>query len=405
MMQVNSAQSAAPTILPQPGEIWELSRFLRAPLPLDASGYSEPARCFLAGQPPNRYVMIVHEPETDAIETEWQTVLVMILSEDTRCSSPVDRVISIQNRGVSQAVLAQTWHVVLMLVCNLEKSIDYRLSRQLYDELLDLGDRDFVGSPEVLAFHDQERAWSDVLSLPVAAVYAYQNHLRFAERVLAEAVELEQLQQPPVSLRQWLKQQFEAQWQALDNWTPPLAIACRSGDSTKEIAALIQTVLNATAPQQQQAARRLGRIAHGNADAIAALVTVLHHTQDDETLWAAAEALWSLEPNHAAAGVRRIKRIDWGMQIAGQAVSLVVAILQKSNQQIGVFLQVYPSEAAQLPPDLKLILLDDRAQVQRELTARRSDICLQLKLNGAAGERFSIWLQLGSASITEEFML
>ncbi|MBD1843924.1 DUF1822 family protein [Cyanobacteria bacterium FACHB-63] len=412
MMQVNP-RSTTSTSVPQPGEIWELSRSLRAPLPLDAALYSEPAQRFLAGQPPNRYVMIVHEPEAiGPFEAEWQTVLVMILTEDTRFHSPVDPIISIQNSGRAQAVLVETWHVVLMLVCNLEKPTRHRLSRELYDHLLDLGDRAFTGSPDVLAFHQQEQAWSDVLSVPLAAYYAARKRFQMTEHILEAAVQLEQEMalplQLPISLRQWLEQQFEAQWQAIDNRTPSLAIASRSHepDNPEEIATLIHTLLNSDSSQQQQAARRLGQTAGGRADMIAALVTVLQHTQDDETLWTVAEALWNLDPDHSAAGVRRVRRIDWGMRVPGQAVALVVAIVQKSNQQISVFLQVCPSDTGQyLPPDLKLILIDDTGQVQRELTARRSDVCLQLKLSGAPNERFSVCIQLGTASIIEEFIL
>lgn len=418
-MQVNSSRSTTFTTVPQPGEIWELSRSLRAPLPLDTALYSEAAQRFLAGQPPNRYVMIVHEPEAiDSFETEWQTVLVMILTEDTRFHSPIDPVISIQNAGLTHAVLVETWHVVLMLVCNLGKPTRYRLSRELYDHLLDLGDRDFVASPDVLAFHQQEQAWSDVLSVPLAAYYTARKHFQIAEHILESAIQLEQEMalQPPVVLRQWIEQQFEAQWQALSNQSRQFAIASRSHelDNPKEIAALIHTVLNSDAPQQQ-AARRLGQIAGANVDAVsselraaisAALITVLQQTQDDETLWATAEALWNLDPDHPAVGVRRVRQIDWGMQVARQAVALVVAIVQKSNQQISVFLQVYPSDTAQyLPPDLKLILIDDTGQVQQELTAKRSDICLQLKLSGASNERFRICIWLGTASFTEEFIL
>ena len=55
-------------LIPQPGEIWEVSRLVQSPLKFSSQEqetlYSATAQNFLAGNSPPRYVMIVKEPES-----------------------------------------------------------------------------------------------------------------------------------------------------------------------------------------------------------------------------------------------------------------------------------------------------------------------------------------------------
>ena len=106
-----------------------------------------------------------------------------------------------------------------------------------------------------------------------------------------------------------------------------------------------------------------------------------------------------------AAGVRRVKLVDFGMQVAGEAVALAVAIVPRAVA-MAVLLQVYPTgNTAYLPEDLQLILLDESGQVLRQVTARPADIYIQLKLNGTPGERFSVRVALGESGLTENFVM
>jgi Protein of unknown function (DUF1822) len=133
---------------------------------------------------------------------------------------------------------------------------------------------------------------------------------------------------------------------------------------------------------------------------------LLQLTEDDETRWTAVESLWRIDPGNPAAGVRRVKVIDLGMQMAGEAIALAVALVQKNEQMVSVLLQVYPVNAVGfLPSNLKLALLDPSGQVLREVAARQADVYIQLKFNGALGERFSVRIELETSRITEDFVI
>lgn len=205
---------------PQPGEIWELSRYLRSPLEFSKEEqqqlYSEAARRFLEGKSPPRYVTIVNEPDPlPDPEAEWQVVSVMLMSPETNFLSDVDLLIPQEISGVGQDLLAETWHVLPMLTCNLLQRVGRRLSREIYDVLMNVGDYylglvDAPQSPpeiqalgltmapiltskqlEIQAFHRQEIAWSDILTVPLAAYRAYLKGMKLTETILNEAIQIQ----------------------------------------------------------------------------------------------------------------------------------------------------------------------------------------------------------------------
>ncbi len=221
-----------------------------------------------------------------------------------------------------------------------------------------------------------------------------------------------------INLGQWFQGAFEAGWQVFSEvWaegTPTLAIATRSDDSSEnsfssphDIAILIARLRNEPDERQRRwIAKQLGDAAIGSTEAIQALVNLLRSTQDDETLWTAVESLWQLDPGNPAAGLRQVKLVDLGMQVAGQAVALAVALVQKVDRRVGVLLQVYPTGSEPyLPANLKLVLLDGRGQILREVVARQSDVYIQLKFSGQPGEEFGVRVTLGDASINENFVI
>ncbi|HEY9666147.1 MAG TPA: DUF1822 family protein [Coleofasciculaceae cyanobacterium] len=436
---------------PQPGEIWEVHRLVRSPLTFSSQEqqnlYSDVAKQFLQGNSPPRYVMIITEPAIDT-EEEWQIVSVMVLSGETQFLSDVDLLISSEISGLGQDLLAQTWHVLDMLACNLLQPIGQRLSREIYDLLLTVGDyyhglvdeppaiseikRSQLRScpvnaskqPEIQLFHAQEKAWSDVLSIPVAAYRTYSKAIALTNTLLDKAVNVERelaqtsnlTRHTRINLSQWFQRIAETQWQESETFwrLPELAIASRSSNASHnihpnsdEITPLIQHLSSEDNEyQRRRAAKRLGEIAFGHSEAIEALVNLVQTTQDDETLWTGVESLWQIDPENPATGVRRVKPIDLGMHVADAAVALAVAIVQKCDQQIGVLLQLYPtSDDAYLPPDLKLILLEGSGQILHEVTARQADVCIQLKFSGQPGELFGVNVALGEVSITEEFVM
>ena len=94
------------------------------------------------------------------------------------------------------------------------------------------------------------------------------------------------------------------------------------------------------------------------------------------------------------------------MQIARNNVALAVALVQKINSEVGVLVQVYPTENQDyLPTNLQLILLSESGVNLREVIARPNDVCLQLKFSGEPGEKFSIKVALAEINIIEDFMI
>ncbi|WP_313931991.1 MULTISPECIES: hypothetical protein [Nostoc] len=186
--------------------------------------YSSLARNFLAGNSPPRYVMIVREPElSENIEEEWLIVYVMLLSLETDFISNIDLLIPAKISGLDRDLLAETWHIIPALACNLLQPVGKRLSRQIYEYLLTV--RDYhdglvsqlpaiteiqhlgftdenlcsANNPRIQNFHKAEQAWSDVLTVPVAAYYTYFKSIKFTNAILNEALQLEQDLQSDIS--------------------------------------------------------------------------------------------------------------------------------------------------------------------------------------------------------------
>jgi Protein of unknown function (DUF1822) len=447
-------------ILPQPGEIWELNRQVRFPGKISLSEekklYSTEAQSFLQGSTPPRYVMIVTEPSFDSqTEVEWNIVSVMVLSTETNFISDINLLIPAHISGLPQDLLAETWHVQPMLVCNLLQPVGQRVAHDIYDILLTVGDyyhglvnqqpktddierlslkvgdTKALNTSEIDRFNQQEKAWSDVLTIPVAVYRTYIKTVNFTSQILSEQLQIDQeladfksnhnkllnllstsFNKTNTILSHWWENIFEPEWQIFS--TAPLVIATRSytdlqntHSNSDEIAALIQQLSSGNDEIQRQcAAKQLGEIGVGNSNAIQALVSLLRSTSDDETLWVAVESLQKLDSENPAAGIRRVKIIDLGMDIAGKAVALAVALLQKIDGDASVLLQVYPTGYDNyLPPDLKLILLDNSGEILREVVSRHADICIKLKFSCGIGEKFSVQIVLDNTNFREDFVI
>lgn len=210
-------------ISPKPGEIWELTLGLQSSLDISnieqQHVYSEAAKMFLEGKSPARYVIIVREPEPLINHPEWQEVSVMVLSEETNFLSNVDVLIPKEISGIAQDLLAETWHILPMLTCNLLQPVGQRLSRIIYDVLITIGDCERnlcqeapvaediqavslrVGALKareqqgILAFHAREEAWSEVLSIPLSPFQSSLTGIRQAKAILDTALEIERILQ------------------------------------------------------------------------------------------------------------------------------------------------------------------------------------------------------------------
>lgn len=120
------------------------------------------------------------------------------------------------------------------------------------------------------------------------------------------------------------------------------------------------------------------------------------------------------EPEQSEAGVRRGKLIDLGMQLSGRPVALIVEITPAANQKTNVLLQLHPTGSqTYLPPNLKLVVLDESGAVFLETQARSTDetrtrsgdSLIQLEFRGSSEERFSVQVALGNAEVTETFVI
>jgi hypothetical protein len=378
----------------RPGEIWEISQRVHSPLEFDSQEqktlYPDVARSFLEGNSPPRYVMIVKEPEPAlAPEEEWRIVSVMLLSLKTDLLSNVDLLIPSQVSGFEQDLLAETWYVLPMLTCNLSHPVGRRLSRQVYDVLLDMGDHyhglialppsiqeiQSLGlqagavsakqQPEIQAFHEQEENWAAVLQVPVAAYRTYLKTMKVTDPIFEMALQLErELSEDeviatvapskiPVHLSQWFQNIFERGWRTVKD---------------------------------------------------------LFSTQADNPAFSVRSApqLREIEADNPATGVKRGKLIDLGIQQVGNPVALIVTLTPATDEEINIHLRVYPTgRQFYLPRNLQLIVLDATGATCLELQtqAKKTDNCLQLNLTGKPGEHFSVKVALGDISITENFVI
>ena len=405
----------------KPGEIWEVSRQVWSPLILDweeeNSLYPEAVRQFLAGDSPPRYVMIVREPEPSQLgENVWQLVDVMLLSVQTEYVSEVDLVIPSPLHETVPALLAETWQVVSMLTCNLSRYTGWRLSRQVYDVLLDVGDFYYdlrekcpskkeiqslgvqVGTAsaqeqKMIAFHQQESDWATVLELPVAAYRTYLKTMEVTEVLFEEALSLEEdisdsdflVQYSPnqnssstiVNLSKWWHRLYERKWKSLEEIVNPQPL--NSGFNFRK-----------------------SPVIGDRNQSIADLVNLISTTEDEESLWQAVGELRCLDPEHPALGVRRGKLLN----LAGYTFALSVSLILQEQENVFIFLQLYPTgDNLYLPPHLQLSLLDDSGAILLDIDPKSVDTCIQIQLSGSVGEEFSIRIALERAILIEKFVI
>jgi Protein of unknown function (DUF1822) len=222
-----------------------------------------------------------------------------------------------------------------------------------------------------------------------------------------------------IHLRLWLDRQFESDWQAVETVLKTseaeLAIAFRGQPfktrSESNIQDLVAQIYDSTdSTQHSVLAERLGNIGIASPEAILALAHLIRSTEDEETRWAAAESLWMLDPGNPVAGIRRVA--DLGMQLAGHAIALMVAIVPKGDAEMAVLLRVYPmGKSRSLPPGLKLRLLDENGNLCTPAIYARGvnepvlDPFMQLKLYGQIDSQFSVEVTLGETSLCKNFVM
>lgn len=129
--------------------------------------------------------------------------------------------------------------------------------------------------------------------------------------------------------------------------------------------------------------------------------------------WQTIETLINPEVNLAwstrqtSLGAKGGKLINFGVQLGGQAIVLLITVTPESEEKIGVNVQVLPAQGVQvLPAQLKLTLLSNVDNILQEVQSREHDNYIQLKpFKGKRGTGFSIKVSLHNINIREAFEL
>jgi len=100
--------------------------------------------------------------------------------------------------------------------------------------------------------------------------------------------------------------------------------------------------------------------------------------------------------------IRQAKRIVLG----DQAVALVVDVQAGTNSQSEIRLQLHPvDDQPNLPPGLQMAILTDSGEVVIDAEATGNEDFLELQIDGASGERFSVQIRLNSFQDTQAFVI
>jgi hypothetical protein len=104
--------------------------------------------------------------------------------------------------------------------------------------------------------------------------------------------------------------------------------------------------------------------------------------------------------------VLKAQQIVLVMPPKSHSLALVVAVSQKSSQERDICLQVHPIGSKNLPYSLKLVAIDTTSgQTIVQDQAGNYREWIQLNLNGQPGEEFSIRIELGDVSVTQNFII
>ncbi|MCU0516649.1 MAG: DUF1822 family protein [Oscillatoria sp. Prado101] len=259
--------------------------------------------------------------------------------------------------------------------------------------------------------HVEFEQWGALLESEICRQQLYQSKNSQEGAIVPAAVAA--ALQVPVNLSNWFQNVFEQGWQTIEELfgmaDPNLSFAFRSLEMEPETPVTVRDLIDLISTssdeeRQKIAAQRLGQIGSGSDGASAALVHLIRTTEDEETRWAAAESLRTIDPGNPALGVQRVT--DLGMQIAGHAVALMVALLPWGEGKVAILLRVYPLRGkTYLPRGLQLIVLDEEGETFLDTEARDADNYIQLKFGGDRGERFSVRVAVGDVAITEDFVI
>ncbi|MGL5082565.1 MAG: DUF1822 family protein [Microcoleaceae cyanobacterium] len=240
---------------------------------------------------------------------------------------------------------------------------------------------------------------------------------------------------PEVNLRQWLQNSVNEGWERLekvilekiilekiiaenllDNLSEnlsanivdlPQLIPVRSVAVENPVSLTqdsVASVIRLLQPDQSEEARLqateiLGKIGKGDFAAVQALSQVMQTAETEDLRWQAAISLGTLDPCHPQAGLQRTIRLPLGQE----QVLLVVTVIPKPENRLGVWLQVESRNPQQLlPPGLTLRVLATTGETYLQIEAeadshgRGVNSVIGRRFSPPVGTHFQVQVQLGN---------
>ena len=118
----------------------------------------------------------------------------------------------------------------------------------------------------------------------------------------------------------------------------------------------------------------------------------------------AAQPALAFRGKSKAGNLKRCKILELGSHT--ESVALIVTIIPESESNTNILIELKPHLSQNyLPTNLQIILLDEYEQTIVDTKIEKSKQHIQLDLSGEPGERFSIKIILGEASISEHFII
>ena len=247
--------------------------------------------------------------------------------------------------------------------------------------------------------------------------------LRSPDELLEHLLSSPQAETVPtsVNLRQWLQNTVTTGWETVETLLFPRELSpgfpTRGGetavvDSPDSVASVIRLLQSDQSEEvRAQAAGDLGYMGVSNSTTINALTELLATAEDEETRWQAALSLGKLDPNHPQAGIQRVRAINLSSKPNSEQVALMVAIMPKANDRIGVWLQVEPlGSLTVLPGGLALRVLSMSGETRLQVEARSArqgsglDRTIGRRFSPPPETGFQVQLQFGSTIVTEDFL-
>jgi Protein of unknown function (DUF1822) len=228
------------------------------------------------------------------------------------------------------------------------------------------------------------------------------NHLQSVDDLLDYLTDKEET----VNLQQWLSGIVSNGWQNAQEIlarrnNSPILVFCDIPSMMEVDKSPYQKVKDFIAKFKLQELQKLLDISPSKPSD--ALVKFLQTTKDEEILWKTAELLWKLDPDNSSNSVVR-NAIDLATYFPENPTALMVAVLEKSDNQVAILNRIYPLENQTfLPNNLKFELLDMNNNKLFSVQSKDKDNYIQFRFTAAPGDEFQLKISIDDVSYTQKF--